>query len=136
MNFSDNSEQPKQHSTNLLNLINGLSRRYDKRSVFSDFVEMAAISISNAVDATHREFRNTRYIQVAQHYTTEELEHFPKMLAELTMALERGHDVLGKFFHELGLDSKHSGQFIEQERKRWTCRNGASGLLRRMLGPK
>jgi len=96
----DDEARATLHRKNLLKLIQKFSSRHHHWQVFSDFVELAAISISNAVDATHREARETRYMEAIKRYTTEEVNEFPKMLAELTLALDAApHDALGMVFH-------------------------------------
>lgn len=97
----------------LAKAIERLSRRHDKWRVFSDFVEMAAISISNAVDIAQREPREARYMQIVKAYEPDEVAEFPKMLGELTLALERDQrDHLGAVFGELELANKWVGQFF------------------------
>jgi N-6 DNA Methylase len=97
----------------LTKLITEISHRHGQWQVFSDFVEMAAISISNAIDMQQREQREARYMEIVKRYTKEEIEHFPKMLAALVFELEtEPHDVLGTVFHELELHNKFNGQFF------------------------
>jgi len=94
--IADDEPLATTHRKNLLKLIHGFSGRHHHWQVFSDFVECAAVSISNAVDATHREERETRYMEVIRRYSSEEANEFPKMLAELTLALEAAPlDALG-----------------------------------------
>lgn len=103
---------------NLINLITKASYRHSTWQVFSDFVEISAISLSNAVDWTHKENRENRYFEIINSYEKEEQILFPKMYAELVMALERGivrngpTDVLGSVYHELELHNKWKGQFF------------------------
>lgn len=101
------------HRKNLIRLIQACAYRYDRWQVFSDFVEMSAISISNAVDLAQFAGREARYMQLAGKYTSEELGLFPKMLGELVMELDAGaKDVLGDVFMEMDLSSKWHGQFF------------------------
>src|SRR6201999_3693776 len=81
--------------------------------VFADFAEMAAISISNAVDFAQAGGREARYLEVVKRYSKEEIGKFPQMLAHLVEALEADpSDVLGKTFHDLELHNKWAGQFF------------------------
>ena len=81
--------------------------------VFSDFVEMAAISLSNAIDKRQAESRESRYMEIVKRYAPDDLEQFPRMLAELVNELEtKPEDVLGHVFHELELHNKYRGQFF------------------------
>jgi hypothetical protein len=77
-----------QHGNNIIKLIEKLGYRHATWQVFSDFVEMAAISISNAVDWTQREEREKKYLEVVSRYEKKELDLFPEMLGELVMGLE------------------------------------------------
>jgi len=101
------------HQKELVKLLNSFYGRHSHWQVFSDFCEMGAIALSNAVDLAQREKREERYLQVVKGYSREELENFSRGLAHLTMALEGGFsDVLGHTFHDLELHNKWAGQFF------------------------
>lgn len=107
------SATPEIHRKNIVKLLERASRRRHLWDVFGDFVEMAAIAISNGVDLGQRELREARYMTLIQRYEPDEQKLFPHMLAELTMALEFGpDDVLGKVFGELELGNAARGQFF------------------------
>ena len=111
--FNDRARPPPDHQKELVKLIGGLAYRHSQWQVFSDFVEMAAISISNAVDFAQRDKREERYLEIVKRYTPDELQRFPQMFGELTLALEDGpSDVLGRTFHDLELHNKWAGQFF------------------------
>jgi N-6 DNA Methylase len=94
-------------------LIGEVSGRHHQWTVFSDFVEMAAISLSNAVDLRQRDEREARYMEVVKRYERDELEKFPQMMAALIDDLDtEPSDVLGRVFHELELHNKWTGQFF------------------------
>lgn len=103
---------------NLIDFITKASYRHSKWQVFSDFVEMSAISLSNAVDWVHKEEREKRYLEIINSYEKKEQELFPEMFACLVMALEYElktngpTDILGSVFHELELHNKWKGQFF------------------------
>jgi hypothetical protein len=104
---------PPDHQKELVKLISTLGYRHGHWQVFADFAEMAAISVSNAVDWGGREKREKRYLQIIERYTPDELARFPEMLASLTMALEHETtDVLGRTFHDLELHNKWAGQYF------------------------
>jgi hypothetical protein len=91
----------------------GEFHRHHKWQVFGDFVEMAAISLSNAVDLGQREMREARYTEIVKLYSPDEVRTFPQMMASLVMELEAElTDVLGKVFHDLELHNKWTGQFF------------------------
>jgi len=97
----------------LVKLFHGFSSRRHHWQVFTDFCEMGAIALSNAVDLGQGEKREERYMQIVKGYNREELEAFSHGLAHLTMALEDGFsDVLGRTYHDLELHNKWAGQFF------------------------
>ena len=109
----DRARPPPDYQKELLKLFASFAYRHSAWQVFADFVEAAAISISNAVDLPHREKREERYMHIVKGYKPDELSAFPKMLGELTLALEEEpFDVLGRTFHDLELHNKWSGQFF------------------------
>lgn len=115
--FNDQARPPPKaaadHVKELTRLITGLSHRHSQWQVFSDFVEMGAISMSNAVDLVHRATREARYMETIKRYKSEELAKFPQMFSELVLALEAElSDVVGKVFHDLELHNKWAGQFF------------------------
>lgn len=107
-----------EHYNNLVKLITKLSYRHSSWKVFSDFVEISAISISNSVDWIHKDSREKKYFEIIGQYEKQELELLAQMFAELVMALEaevsvRGPtDILGSLYHELELHNKWTGQFF------------------------
>lgn len=85
----------------------------DLFSVFSDFVELSAIAISNSVDLHHRDAREERYLEIAKRYDRGAMDRFAHALAECAMLLqERFQDLLGSLFMELDLGNKWNGQFF------------------------
>jgi len=102
-----------EHRREITRRIEQLSYRHNRWTVFSDFVELAAISISNAVDLAERAAREQRYAEIAKRYEPDEMALFPEMFAALVDALEGGFDdVLGRVFHDLELHNKYQGQFF------------------------
>ena len=102
-----------QHIKAILGHFQRASQRHDRYTLFSDCIEMIALSISNAVDARAFERREARYLEIAARYDRPTLELFPCILAEITMALETGPtDVLGEVFGALGIHNSDRGQFF------------------------
>jgi len=96
-------------------LIDKASYSQDRYQVFSDCVAAMALSISNAVDRAQYDKREQRYMEIVGRYDDKRIirETFPKIMAEVTMALEdHPQDVLGATFHELELHNKARGQFF------------------------
>jgi hypothetical protein len=96
----------------LAGMFESLSTRHQRQRVFTDFCEMAAISLSNAVDLGQRTAREARYMAIIKQYDLlQDRLVFPAMLAELTMALEiTEQDVLGPISYALGLCNDRGGQ--------------------------
>lgn len=104
------------HEKELVKLLEKLAYRHDKWKVFSDFCEMAAISLSNVADKAQAEPREARYMQIVSGYTREEVNQFPVAFAHLVEALEADMgDVLGRTFHALELHNKWAGQFFSPD---------------------
>lgn len=94
-------------------MVHGLAHSRATWQVFSDFVELSAISLSNAVDVQQREAREERYMRIVKQYRPEDVAVFPRMLAEVMLALEKEPtDVLGALYGELELANKWAGQFF------------------------
>lgn len=102
----------------LENSINLLGRKYSVERVFSDFVELAALAISNSVDRQHFDTREERYLALIRGYTSEEANQFAHMLSDLTLGLEAALavdgpcDLLGPLFMRLDIRSRSAGQFF------------------------
>lgn len=88
--------------------------RHNRWQVWSDFVVMAAISISNAVDSSHAKAREEMYLTIAKRYNSKELECFAEMFAMIVTAIDRDpdQDFLGDLFMCLGLGNESGGQFF------------------------
>ena len=86
---------------------------HDLYTVFAVWCECAAISMSNAVDLTHFEKREARYLEIARKYGRGTMGIFSQIMGEVTMALEeRPQDILGATFHALELHNNARGQFF------------------------
>jgi len=102
----------------ILDSIRQLSHRHSAWQVFSDFCELSAISISNAVDKVHFDEREKQYLERVKRYNKSELDLFPQMLASLIEIMQvhaearLPEDILGQIFHELELHNKWKGQFF------------------------
>ncbi|SOE97512.1 N-6 DNA Methylase [Burkholderia sp. D7] len=118
-----------QHQRNLISMIKRFSNSHHTHTVFADFVEMAAISISNAVDRTQFDPREKRYLEIVGKYSKQEVALFPQMFAELAESFELRvammqkaasagaatsslTDVLGETYMMLELGNARAGQFF------------------------
>ncbi len=103
-------DQPQRE---FVKLLQANAYRHRPHEVFRDFCELAAISLSNAVDRIHYAKREARYLEVIKTYTKEEAYRFPAMLAAVVNSLERAFsDSLGQLFMSLELGNQWKGQFF------------------------
>ena len=88
--------------------------RHNRWQVWSDFVVMVAISISNTVDENHFEAREKMFHSLASKYDKREMDCFARMFAWIVMAIDRDQDqdFLGELFMCLGLGNDAGGQFF------------------------
>jgi len=106
------------HFQSILTIIKTLNYSRDTWEVFNDFLELAAICISNIVDLKHFDEREPQYLKTINKYQPEHQKLFPEMFTELLLALDYEYqkggfvDVLGSLFHELALHNKFKGQFF------------------------
>lgn len=107
-----------EHRRVLVDLIEEAGNRWPRHGIFSDFAELAALSLSNAVDKAQSDGREARYHEIIKQYPREQIERFPRMLAHLTLALEECvasgelDDVLGSTYMALELGNDRAGQFF------------------------
>lgn len=103
---------------NLERMITKIANRHSTWEIFTDFVAMSALAISNSVDRYHYQEREQEYLQIIGKYSKDDQALFPEMLAHLVDALEQCaqernfDDILGRIFHDLELHNKHKGQFF------------------------
>lgn len=85
-----------------------VSERNRPWDIWKDFILMSACAISNAVDKSHYDEREERYLKTIAKYTKEEQNLFPQLLAEMTVALDKDpeQDFLGEVYMRLKLGSE------------------------------
>lgn len=104
---------PPERIRNIRKLFESCRYRHDMHTLFSDFCEAAAIAIANSTDLAQREPREARYLEIVRRYERDVIETFPRILGEVTLALEAGPgDVLGAVFSALELHNDRAGQFF------------------------
>ncbi|MFL9876482.1 N-6 DNA methylase [Paraburkholderia megapolitana] len=113
----------------IVKLMREFSHSHNPSTVFSDFVEICALAISNRVDTLQVEPREKRYLEIVAKYKTEEVQRFAAMFAQLQLCYrERVEmlgdpgigdvhdsglgDVLGELFMALELSNDRAGQFF------------------------
>lgn len=100
-----------EHRAEITKLLKPMARRHSMHRVWSDALEVSAISLHNAFDKDPD--REARYLQIMEGYEREEVYTFPKILANIVSALEAEiSDQLGALFHELELHNEFAGQFF------------------------
>ncbi|WP_175773008.1 N-6 DNA methylase [Paraburkholderia phenazinium] len=119
------------YQRDLVKLIRSFSHGHHLYTVFSDFVELCALAISNSVDRLQFEVREKRYLEIVAKYSRDEVERFPQMLGLLTMSFELRvqssrkaseggasacsgglTDVLGQIYMMLELGNARAGQYF------------------------
>lgn len=104
----------EQTQRDLLKIFDEACYRHNRWQVWSDFVVMSAISISNAVDQSHFDTREKMYMSIATKYNEREIKCFAEMFARIVTAIDMNpdQDFLGDLFMSLGLGNESGGQFF------------------------
>lgn len=102
------------HQREFIKIFNRLSGKYSRWEIWSDFVTLSAIAISNTVDKANAAEREKSYHTIAGKYKPPELDAFASMLAETVNGLEdnQDQDFLGELYMNLALGNDHKGQFF------------------------
>lgn len=97
----------------IIEKIRKMSGKYSVHEIFSDWIKMTAISISNAIDIRNYEPREREYMEVSHKYSKEEMMEISHMCSLLTLACEeKMEDVLGYIYMHLEISSTRLGQFF------------------------
>lgn len=106
-------KSPADYHKSIRKIIDDVSIHHDSRRTFADAVEMMAISLSNAVNPLPKDEhdrREARYLELVKEYG-DAVHAFPRVLAELTMALEvELHDALGAVYNDMELANRRAAQ--------------------------
>ena len=91
-----------------------LSRRFPLWQVWSDFITMFAIALSNAVDSRYRTEREAMYKRIIEKYEKTERMVFPELVEDVVNAFDADseQDFLGSAYMELELGNHWIGQFF------------------------
>lgn len=97
-----------------LKTFRSLTNRWRSWDIWTDFITMAACTISNSVDKLHFDEREKTYLRIIKKYSKQEQEIFPQLFAYVVAALEENpeQDFLGDIYTELGLNSKEHEQIF------------------------
>ena len=100
----------------IIKTIQSMSGSYAPYNIFSDWIELCALSIQNACCLVHGEVwkkREDLYKAIAKKYSEDEMQKFSEMFVLLGNALtDNMTDVLGEIYMEMGMGSKYTGQFF------------------------
>ncbi len=101
------------HKDNIIKLFNKFAYKYSIYDAYSDFIEIAALSINSAAEINNIKENDKAFQNIVKKYSKDDFEIFVKIFTELVLALEENTtDVLGTIFMEMGLGSKWKGQFF------------------------
>lgn len=104
---------PGGHKKEIIGLLKENARRHRLHTVFSDWMALCALTLSNAVDRQQFEAREARYLEIVGRYERDEVERFTRMYALLVLWMEGGFaDYLGDLFMSLELGDAFKGQFF------------------------
>lgn len=88
-----------------------LASTRDLWQVYKDFLEVVAISISNACDKDQALEREQRYLDIIKTYSPEQIWKISDIMGLVVLELSKEpQDVLGRVFMELELGNKWTGQ--------------------------
>ena len=100
----------------IMDTILKMSGAHSPYNIFTDWIEMCALSIQNSCCLVHNKIwkdREQLYIDTARRYNESELSEFARMFVLLGDALtDSMSDVLGEIYMESGMGSKYTGQFF------------------------
>lgn len=103
-----------EHQCNIVSMLNSMEGRNSRWQIWQDFITVAAVAISNTVDLSHREERESIYANIAKKYSVQEMRTMSLMFAEIVDGMERNpdQDFLGELFMALELGNEWKGQFF------------------------
>lgn len=84
-----------QHQKALVKLLRGLNHRHNLYTAFADFVELAAISVSNSMDMARARERGKRYLSIIGKYQPDEQRQFPRMPGWSVSSCPTGRSPIG-----------------------------------------
>lgn len=97
-----------------LRVFDQFSQRHNRWEIWSDFIAMSAIAVSNAVDKEHEPEREKEYLTRISKYDKADQMLFPCLFTELTEGIESHPDCdfLGELYMACDLGNDHMGQFF------------------------
>lgn len=93
-----------------------ISGKYSAREIFTDWVKLMALSISNSTQMIHNRVwkeRERMYMELFKKYDSQEQKQFIDMFSLLCIALgDKKSDVLGEIYMGTNQGNKATGQFF------------------------
>lgn len=101
----------------IIKKIQNMSGSYSPYVIFTDWVEMMALSIQNSIYLFHNsiwQMREQQYLGIIKKYDKKTQHEFTELCAMLTAAYEEegACDLLGEIYMEAGCGNKQTGQFF------------------------
>src|SRR5690625_2930906 len=94
-------------------IIYGMAGKYNRYTIFRDFILLSACTISNSVDKAQWQNREDMYMETIRKYQKDEANKFAEMLALMVLAYEsRMGDFIGELYMTMDFGNKHTGQFF------------------------
>jgi hypothetical protein len=106
--------RPAEQRKQLVQLLEANTGAQSMYRVWTDWVELCALAISNGCDRAQWDEREARYMEIAKRYDSEEMGRFGEALGALVAAFEQEQfgDVLGETYMQLEIVNRATGQFF------------------------
>lgn len=107
-----------EHQMAIVKIIRELSRSRGIDRTWSDWVEMGALAMANAVDKAQFEKREKRYMEIISHYKKDEVHQLAEAFAHLVQCWDKRvavgdfGDAVGSTFMMLDMGNAGTGQFF------------------------
>ena len=97
-----------------LSIFNSLCGRHGRWEVWSDFIQLTAIDISNVTDKANAPKRAADARNIAKKYSEDEIKRMAEMLMQMVYAIDEkpDQDFLGELYMTCELGNDHAGQFF------------------------
>lgn len=97
-----------------LKLFDSFSGKHSRWQIWSDFIILSAIAISNTVDLDHAAEREKTYMSLISKYEGDEPKMFGHLFAAVVKAMDNNQDqdFLGELYMACNLGNDHAGQFF------------------------
>lgn len=97
-----------------MSIFNSLCGRHGRWEVWSDFIQLTAIDISNVTDKGNAPKRAADARNIAKKYSEDEIKRMAEMLMQMVYAIDENpdQDFLGELYMTCELGNDHAGQFF------------------------